>query len=292
MQYLNTFDLPTEREEAGFLLSNAPEMTMRCYSGASAYPFGVFPQKGLSHLRLAPLTLLYGTNGSGKSTLLNIMAQKLSLARSAPFNHTPFYKKYLAMCRFDGTAPANSQIITSDAVFDFMLDMRALNEGVDRRREEVFEEYSRMHDPNAHMPFSGLEQYEEFKRFRDAKSSTKSDYTYRRIPRNVQNRSNGESAYAYFTSQITENALYLLDEPENSLSAQMQCELAQFLVEAVRFFGCQLIIATHSPFLLAMRGALIYDLDAAPVMQRRWTELEAVRTYQEFFAAHAHEFEK
>ena len=80
--------------------------------------------------------------------------------------------------------------------------------------------------------------------------------------------------------------MYLLDDPENSLSPVKQLELVDFLTESARFYGCQLIIATHSPFILAMRGAKIYDLDADPVDVRPWTELENVRVYYDFFKAH------
>ena len=55
-------------------------------------------------------------------------------------------------------------------------------------------------------------------------------------------------------------------------------------------FGCQFIIATHSPFLLSMRGAKIYDLDADPVQTSRWTQLPAVRAYYDFFHRHAAAF--
>ena len=72
----------------------------------------------------------------------------------------------------------------------------------------------------------------------------------------------------------------------------MQRELAQFLVESVRFYNCQLVISTHSPFLLAMKGAKIYNLDAYPAEVCRWTELEAVRTYYDFFCEHDREFQK
>lgn len=291
MLYLKSFTLPDERQEDGFLLSmTEPRIQMRCYSRTSSYPFKIFPQKALSKITFEPLTVFYGTNGSGKSTLLNIIAEKLRLIRSASFNNTPFFEDYLRMCSADAAPPRDARIITSDAVFDFMLDMRAINDGVDRRREALFEEYDRMHDPNVHMQLQSLEQYEEFKQFRDAKKSTKSDYTYRRLPENIQNKSNGESAYAYFTEQITQDTLYLLDEPENSLSAAMQRELAQFLVESVRFYNCQLVISTHSPFLLAMKGAKIYNLDAYPAAVCRWTELEAVRTYYDFFREHDREF--
>ncbi len=291
MQYLTSFTLPTEREESGYLLSMSnPRTNMRCYPQHFAYPFKIFPPKKLSRITFEPLTIFYGTNGSGKSTLLNIIAEKLSLVRAAPFNNTPFFADYLRMCSCAAKPTRDSRIITSDAVFDFLLDMRAINDGVDRRREQIFDEYDRIHDPNAHMQLRSLDDYEEFKQFRDAKRSTKSDYTYRRIPENIQSKSNGESAFAYFTDRIRENALYLLDEPENSLSAARQRELAAYLQDSVRFYGCQLVISTHSPFLLAIKGARIYDLDACPAETCRWTELEAVRTYYDFFKAHDAQF--
>ena len=107
-----------------------------------------------------------------------------------------------------------------------------------------------------------------------------------------QYKANGENAFRMFTDLIGENALYLLDEPENSLSPARQQELCAFISDSARFFGCQFVIATHSPFLLSMRGAKIYDLDSDPVDVRRWTQLEHVRLYYEFFREHAREFER
>ena len=81
-----------------------------------------------------------------------------------------------------------------------------------------------------------------------------------------------------------------MDEPENSLSVSLQKELAQFIEDSVRFYGCQFIISTHSPFLLALKGARIYDMDARPVAERKWTELANVRLWRDFFKAHEEEF--
>ncbi|MBP3886231.1 MAG: AAA family ATPase, partial [Cellulosilyticum sp.] len=80
------------------------------------------------------------------------------------------------------------------------------------------------------------------------------------------------------------------DEPENSLSPQKQLELAHFIEESARFFGCQFIISTHSPFFLAMKDAKIYDLDEMPVQVKKWTQLESVRFYYDFFKERESEF--
>ena len=107
---------------------------------------------------------------------------------------------------------------------------------------------------------------------------------------NVREYSNGESAFRYFVEKIGENGLYILDEPENSLSPKRQIELMSFIEDSARFFGCQFIISTHYPFLLAMGGAKIYNLDENPVGVKRWTELENVRIYYDFFKTHEKEF--
>jgi len=107
---------------------------------------------------------------------------------------------------------------------------------------------------------------------------------------NIREYSNGESAFIYFSEKITENGLFLLDEPENSLSPAKQRELVKYIEDSARFFGCQFIISTHSPFVLSMRGAKIYDLDAEPVDIKTWTELENVKEYYRFFKEHEREF--
>ena len=104
-------------------------------------------------------------------------------------------------------------------------------------------------------------------------------------------KSNGESAFIYFTEKIKDNALYLLDEPENSLSPKLQRKLADFIEESVRFYGCQFIISTHSPFLLAMKSASIYDLDTPHVSRREWYELENVKEYYNLFNQNKNKFE-
>lgn len=298
MQYLKSFALASESDELDFLF-NSKLFDMSCYNQMTAYPFQIFPFKGLRRLEFAPVTIIYGGNGSGKSTLLNIIAEKLSIHRSAPFNYSHLMEHYLGFCSYemyDGTsgAPRGSEIITSDGVFDLLLDLRAMNRGVDQKREELFDEYrNTVKDcrQNGYLMRS-LDDYDELRRRNEARRATKTQYVSRRLGvTEIEGKSNGESAFGYFTHKIKENALYLLDEPENSLSAALQARLADFLADSARFYGCQFIISTHSPFLLAMKGARIYDLDASPARVRQWSELENVRAYFELFEVRRGEFE-
>ncbi len=55
----------------------------------------------------------------------------------------------------------------------------------------------------------------------------------------------------YFVSEIKENSLYLLDEPENSMSAAMQLKLTKFLEESARFLIVNLLLLlTHHFYLV------------------------------------------
>ena len=94
----------------------------------------------------------------------------------------------------------------------------------------------------------------------------------------------------FWEQEINEDSLYILDEPENSLSAENQIKLKKFIEESVRFFNCQFIISTHSPFLLNLNEAKIYDLDEVPVTTKKWPELENVKTYYNFFKKNESEF--
>ena len=104
--------------------------------------------------------------------------------------------------------------------------------------------------------------------------------------------SNGESALMFWEREIEENSIYILDEPENSLSAENQLKLKKFIEDSVRFYNCQFIISTHSPFLLKLMDAKIYDLDQIPVTTKNWTELPNVLVYYNFFKEHEDEFNK
>ncbi|MBO4452430.1 MAG: AAA family ATPase [Clostridia bacterium] len=287
MIYLEEFRLPDVKSETGYIIdTKSAELNMQCYDLTSAYPFNIFPKKRFERIGFSDVTMFYGLNGSGKSTILNVIAEKLRIRRSTGFNDSPSFEAYLRLCSYDLSPgrkiPRESEIITSDGVFDYLLDLRAINEGVERRRAELFEEYSR--ERNVEHPLMGLDDYEAFKNHNEANRMTKSRFTAERMDHvNIPGKSNGETAFGYFTHRIRENALYLLDEPENSLSAPLQNELKRFIADSARFYKCQFIIATHSPFLLSIPGAKIYDLSETPVVTKDWKELETVKLYKQLF---------
>ncbi len=293
MVYLSQFRFPTRKEEQAFL-SASPKMKRTIYS--SKYPFSLFEFRDMPTLDFQEITVFYGNNGSGKSTVLNVIAETLGLPRETPYNRSDFFEDYTTLCKYkiNGRILSASKIITSDDVFDKVLDIRRLNDGIDNRRDELISEYvNEQHEARSGVPntFTGLEDYENWKRRSDMRRSTSSQFIRKNLIRNVEERSNGESALAYFVDAIADGGLYLLDEPENSLSPSNQLQLKYFLEDCARHHGCQFIISTHSPFLLSLRSAKIYDLDRQPISTAEsWTELDAVRTYFDFFEENREKF--
>lgn len=285
MMYLSDFTFPDVERETDFFMGEG----RTCFD--SFYPFKVLSARGVKTLRFEPITLLYGGNGCGKTTALNVIAEKLRLQRDTLYNRSNFFQNYVNMCHYETrqSIPSNSRIITSDDVFDYMMNVRTINEGINLKREELFEDY--LDNKYAKFQLHSIADYEKLKKITMARSNTQSKYVRKNLMNNVRELSNGESAHFYFTDKIKEPGLYLLDEPENSLSPSRQQELTKFLEESVRFFDCQFIISTHSPFLLAMRDARVYDLDADPARIRRWIDLPAVQDYYRFFKEHASDFE-
>lgn len=301
MIYLESFALPIDREEE--LL----EMKMGQNGGPfgyidNPYPCGLFAGKELRELYFRRVTILYGGNGSGKSTLLNLMASKLALWRVAPGNSSEMMELYAQNCAYtlsrdeDGSPceiPEGSRIITSDDVFDYMLTLRTNNEDITENKQAARQGWADLRYGDT-IKLRGMEDYEALRMqvLARRKSVSRRAFIRQTAGQEALTTSNGETALRYFQEKLQMDTLYCLDEPENSLSPKLQLELASLLEEMARYCGCQFIIATHSPFLLAMPGARIYDLDTVPVQPRHWWQLENTRTYFEFFHQHRRLFEE
>ena len=78
--------------------------------------------------------------------------------------------------------------------------------------------------------------------------------------RSLLEQSHGESFLSAFLNYASRNTLFILDEPEAALSPQRQLALLVRIHELVNN-GCQLIISTHSPILMAYPNADIYAID-------------------------------
>ena len=289
MIYLDSFRLPSHAEEDR-IINIQSHMSNTGYTD-NAYPCNIFIRMKLSELDFKEITVLYGSNGSGKSTLLNLIAEKLKLKRVSPFNRSNIFDRYTKSCDFRMSydengkfmhIPAESRIISSDDVFDYMLNVRENNTEISSNVKKERDKYNRIKYMQT-VKLTSMQDYDMLREQIIARKTSGRQYVYKNIGKELRLNSNGETALKYFYNKLKDDALFLLDEPENSLSPKFQIELAEMIKDMSAYCGCQFIIATHSPFLLALEGAIIYDLDSYPVTLKKWYELENPKIYFEFF---------
>lgn len=93
--------------------------------------------------------------------------------------------------------------------------------------------------------------------------------------------SHGESFLKLFQSRIQPNGLYLLDEPETPLSPTRQMSLLRIIFDTVKK-GCQFIIATHSPIIMAYPKAHIFNFNSLPIHLVSYNEVDHVKITRDF----------
>ena len=264
------------------------KLSDRSIKNPNIYPYNVFHRKDIDPFIFAPITVLYGNNGSGKSTILNIIANKLMLtgkeyATSNSFGIVDYCGKFSSECQFSygedefGNVfrkfSENSRFIKSE---DILYEIKKIQQ---RQILSDGMEYDYMKN--------GHSQKEAEDYFQTQEGRNQIEY----IEFAQEKYSNGETAMQFFEEYLLPDTLYLLDEPEVSLSPANQVLLAKEINKLARLLSCQFIIATHSPFMLGTLNAKIYNIDKDDYSICEWYELENVRYFYDFFKKHEKEFE-
>lgn len=99
--------------------------------------------------------------------------------------------------------------------------------------------------------------------------------------RSLHEQSHGESFLSLVQNRLGGNGLYLFDEPEAALSPMRQMTLLAEIDRLVKS-GSQLIIATHSPILMAYPGACILELSEQGIARVAYRDTEHYRMTKQF----------
>ena len=94
--------------------------------------------------------------------------------------------------------------------------------------------------------------------------------------------SHGEGFMRFFEERCSRQGLFIFDEPESALSPGRQFEFLKLLRNLAEQGTLQAIIATHSPILMAMPGAKLWQIDRGGVRQVKLEETEHYRLLREF----------
>ena len=101
--------------------------------------------------------------------------------------------------------------------------------------------------------------------------------------KSLHQMSHGESFFTLLNERLIGGGLYIFDEPEAALSPTRQMAMLTRIHELV-LDASQLIIATHSPILMAYPGATILQIDEGEIRRVEYEDTEHYRISRQFFA--------
>lgn len=264
------------------------KLSQRRLNNPNIYPYSVFKEKYIEPFVFAPITIFYGNNGSGKSTLLNVMANSLGIrgkekATSNMFGIVDYCDSFSTECSYSfGEDELGETIRRLPDHSCYIKSEDVLYEIKKNQQKQVL---------SSGMEYDYVQKGMSLGEARAFLSSEIGSKQKEYILFAQEKYSNGETTLQYFQEYLQPDALYLLDEPEVSLSPENQVALAEEINKMTRLLGCQFVIATHSPFMLGTLNAKIYNLDKKEYDIEKWSDLENVRYFYDFFKKHEKDFE-
>src|SRR3979490_1093839 len=203
----------------------------------AAYPFGLPFLSGDFELSFdRPITIIVGENGTGKSTLLE------GIAVLAGYDEAGGGKGYRPVDHSNAMEGMGGQL--SEALRASWLPK--ITNGWFFRAESFFT-VARYLDDAARESGSGP-------------------------PPDFLSHSHGEGFLRFFEERCQRQGIFIFDEPESALSPSRQIEFLKLLRRTGNSGICQVIMATHSPMLMAYPNARLlrlskYGFDTVTVQQ-------------------------
>ena len=238
------------------------------------FPFDVPAIATLPELVLdRPVTILVGETGSGKSTLLEAIAiaakaTTAGAADAADDDTLGGVRALAADLRLSWASRRHRGFfLRAEDFFGFARRMAAMRAGLEEDLGRVLDEYA---DRDAYA--RGLAALPYRKEIAELE---------RRYGAGIDSHSHGEAFLAFFRDRFVPGGTYFLDEPEAPLSPFRQLAFLSLVGEAVAA-GSQIVMATHSPILLACPDAAIWSFDSAPIRRVAYEDLEHVSLMRDF----------
>lgn len=94
--------------------------------------------------------------------------------------------------------------------------------------------------------------------------------------------SHGEGFVRFFEERMSRQGIYFMDEPESALSPKRQLELLRILNRIQEQANSQVIIATHSPILMALPKARVLEVTRHGIREIDYRDTQHFKLYQSF----------
>ena len=103
-------------------------------------------------------------------------------------------------------------------------------------------------------------------------------------PPDFLSHSHGEGFLRFFSERCERQGIFIFDEPESALSPSRQMMFLRLLRRMERSGHCQVMMATHSPLLMAYPGAQLLRLSHGGLVPVTFQETEHFRLTRDFCA--------
>ena len=104
----------------------------------------------------------------------------------------------------------------------------------------------------------------------------------RAAPPDFLSWSHGEGFIRFFQERCARQGMYFMDEPESALSPRRQLDLMRLLSRIHHAANAQVILATHSPLLMAFPDARLLEISGRGLSEIDFTETDHFRLYKDF----------
>ncbi len=239
----------------------------------NSFPFNIPAVKFAKNIKLSKsVSIFVGDNGSGKSTLLEAIAYKLNLAliggyikanNRAGFDAAEVLQPYLEI---------NWKRETQKGFFFRAEDFSDFINAVETERNKIYNDLSELRGEVDDRIIDEITNNANFYR-KDMRRQYGTD---------MQAFSHGEAYLKILQTRIGDKGIFLLDEPEAALSPLKQLSLMSMIMEITKHKNAQFIISTHSPILMGLPGATLYEIQEESMQQVAYNETNHYRITKTF----------
>ncbi len=235
------------------------------------FPFNIPAVKFAKQIQLDKrVTIFIGDNGCGKSTLLESLALQMNLpliggfiGRHPGFEAARILKPYIKI---------EWKRETSTGFFFRAEDFSDFINSVENENKKIAGD---LHELKGVVDDYIIKQM-----------SDNMNYSLREMRKNygenMQAFSHGEAYLKILQIRLGDKGVYLLDEPEAALSPLKQLSLIFLILEVLKNRNTQFIISTHSPILMGIPDAMIYEIRDESMEQVRYNETDHYRITKTF----------
>ena len=215
------------------------------------FPYNVPAIRFARDLELsAPVTFLVGDNGTGKSTLLETLAVRLGLAN---MSGAGYGREDFAAARALAPQLRLERGMDRDVGFFFRAeDFSEYLSGLRQNTAAIRSEWRELEGEVPEHIIREMERGQNYARYEMNKQYGQDLHAF----------SHGEAYLQIIAQRVRGRGIYLFDEPEAALSPAKQLMLMQTIRDHLATLNSQFIIATHSPVLMGLPGARLYEITA------------------------------